>query len=607
MEDNKKIKKNSTEKSTVKKEKISDSKSKTKKSQQVKTEVEKNSVQEKKNNAPKTEKMKKNSNATSSKKSTTSSKAKKETAEKKVEPKKTQKKASTTSTKKRTVKETISNENVNNEKIQNDNNINNEKSKEIVKDNKLNKKLKIKRLIMMIIFLIIVIILMLIGKSYSLYVASVDGSKTYGLRIGVLDFEIQNEKNSIRLYNGYPMKDSEGKNLIPYKFNIKNTGTLKANYTLSLIDDANEKINCIDCEFLSKDKLKVELKENGNVVFGPALISSFDEAMYKGTINAGATNEYELRIWLDYENTIISDAGKYYYGKIKVDMEQKIRASLSEMILKNNKVSTTPATLTTASNIIGENGLFVTNNTNSGKPTYFFRGNVNNNNLSFAGLNWKIVRINEDGTIRIVLNDLDNLTEVGFDEDYSDIYNGYYSNSYYKEYSDNWYNEHLANYDSYIATGMFCEAAKVMYEFGSNSDFILSGLNANMTPQSSYISSYECETDGNGYGTLYTKIGHLTIDDVIHAGINFDSYNADTYLYYGGYNEIYTMSIAGWFTGNGFENYPWMWGYVYKLENEDIDGSGMFRPVINLNSDVQIRGTGTESDPYVVIVQEETE
>ena len=36
--------------------------------------------------------------------------------------------------------------------------------------------------------------------------------------------------------------------------------------------------------------------------------------------------------------------------------------------------------------------------------TYYFRGNVENNYVKFAGKDWRIVRINEDGTIRLILD-----------------------------------------------------------------------------------------------------------------------------------------------------------------------------------------------------------
>ena len=63
-------------------------------------------------------------------------------------------------------------------------------------------------------------------------------------------------------------------------------------------------------------------------------------------------------------------------------------------------------TLTTSSNNTSDaSGLYASTDTNTGKPTYYFRGNVTNNYVKFAGQTWRIVRVNEDGTIRIVMQD----------------------------------------------------------------------------------------------------------------------------------------------------------------------------------------------------------
>ncbi len=57
------------------------------------------------------------------------------------------------------------------------------------------------------------------------------------------------------------------------------------------------------------------------------------------------------------------------------------------------------------SSIESEVGLYqVGEGENTNKYSYIFRGNVNNNNVKFGGYDWKVVRINDDGTIRIILN-----------------------------------------------------------------------------------------------------------------------------------------------------------------------------------------------------------
>ena len=51
-------------------------------------------------------------------------------------------------------------------------------------------------------------------------------------------------------------------------------------------------------------------------------------------------------------------------------------------------------------------GLYYTStNTEDNKVTYYFRGSVENNYVSFAGFIWRIVRINEDGSIRVIKQD----------------------------------------------------------------------------------------------------------------------------------------------------------------------------------------------------------
>ncbi|MEG0799493.1 MAG: type II secretion system protein, partial [Bacilli bacterium] len=62
-----------------------------------------------------------------------------------------------------------------------------------------------------------------------------------------------------------------------------------------------------------------------------------------------------------------------------------------------------------------ENGLWKearVGKTEGDKPTYFFRGSVQNNYVSFAGKMWRIVRINEDGTVKLILGG--NSTEDGY-------------------------------------------------------------------------------------------------------------------------------------------------------------------------------------------------
>ena len=54
-------------------------------------------------------------------------------------------------------------------------------------------------------------------------------------------------------------------------------------------------------------------------------------------------------------------------------------------------------------NVIGsEVGLYQT--TDDIGDSFFYRGDVQNNNVKFGGFYWKIIRINGDGSIRLIYN-----------------------------------------------------------------------------------------------------------------------------------------------------------------------------------------------------------
>ena len=114
---------------------------------------------------------------------------------------------------------------------------------------------------------------------------------------------------------------------------------------------------------------------------------------------------------------------------------------LSKAILEDNKLITATPTLTTSSNNTNDaSGLYASTATNTGNPTYYFRGNVTNNYVKFAGFIWRIVRINEDGTVRLIMQDgINNNTNYQFNSNYNNYTYMYYTNSNAKTTLENWY------------------------------------------------------------------------------------------------------------------------------------------------------------------------
>ena len=282
--------------------------------------------------------------------------------------------------------------------------------------------------------------------------------------------------------------------------------------------------------------------------------------------------------------------------KIKISVE-KPKFLLKDEIMKNTIITKAPTITTSSNNSNDEDGLYFSAATNSGKPTYYFRGNVTNNHVKFAGQTWRIVRINEDGTIRIVAQFYPFTTSVKYNNYSNTIINSYYSGSNAKTMLENWYNTNIrsdSNLDKNVATGnYFCEQAKVKY---GSSDTL---GKATMTVYTSYTPNFKCSTDGNGKGIVNASVGLLTYDEVIYAGGYVSESNTSLYL---NYNEFYTMSPGGMVKySNGTEASIWFWSRAaaYIISNP-VDMSRSLRPVLNLTANTLVTGSGTSTDPFVV-------
>ena len=272
----------------------------------------------------------------------------------------------------------------------------------------------------------------------------------------------------------------------------------------------------------------------------------------------------------------------------------------------------------------GTTGLYyISTNTENNQRTYYFRGAVENNYVSFAGFYWRIIRINEDSSIRLIYqgetpNAMGSEATIGssaFNSNYKD--NAYVGYMYGKEASstyeathantndstiktviDNWYEENLIDYRSYLADVGFCGDRSITSGNGYGTSQTQYGaynrLFTNKNPQFSCPQSndlYTTSSSNKGNKALDYPIGLITADEVAYAG------RAGNYLY--------TIDYYWTITPSNFEGNMSNVDVVYSdgsLSNFYVHYSlwGV-RPVINLKSDVEItQGDGTSSNPYVI-------
>ena len=269
--------------------------------------------------------------------------------------------------------------------------------------------------------------------------------------------------------------------------------------------------------------------------------------------------------------------------------------------------------------------------------SYYYRGNVSNNNVYFAGAYWKIIRINGDGTIRLLYNGT-KVNAKGGDTQYGTsafnstrtdpAYVGYMygtttgaigsrennlangKDSNIKTKVDEFYNKYIVanNLQDYLADTGFCGDRSITnsgdgYSTTSYTEYgVLNRLaKTNKLP---ILTCTDKEHDlytvdsTKGNGALTNPIGLMTADEAAMAGMVNGYLNTLSYVYTGTW--YWTMSPYR-FNPSGSASSVWYVGGTGNFDYGWVPGGNGVRPVINLKSDVEISGgIGTINDPFIV-------
>ena len=270
--------------------------------------------------------------------------------------------------------------------------------------------------------------------------------------------------------------------------------------------------------------------------------------------------------------------------------------SLKNEIMKNTVITTNPTLTTSSNNTSDASGLYASTATNTGELTYYFRGAVENNYVSFAGFTWRIVRINEDGTVRVIMQDgINSNANIRFNSNYNNYTYMYYTNSQAKTTLESWYQTNIGSKSDLaknVASGnYYCEQAKA-----KDSDSYTSGSSV-MTTYNKYTPDFKCSGDGNNKGVVNASVGLLTYDEIVYAGGYYNQNNSNYYLN----NPAiawWTMSPAGFASGR---SNVWLVSDTGYVVDYYVGNFYCLRAVLNLTSDTQISdGDGTKENPFVV-------
>ena len=254
---------------------------------------------------------------------------------------------------------------------------------------------------------------------------------------------------------------------------------------------------------------------------------------------------------------------------------------------------------------------------------------------------WRIVRTNEDGSIRLLYHGTSPQSEdayLGVTRFNVNIYDpmsvgymygtsGSIENNRTNENSgaiktliDNWYSNNMTNYTKYLSkTAVYCNDRNVIGETYSVTDkFGYSAktrLDVNKTPTYNCAATEDKFTvdSSTGNGNLTYPVGLITADEIAYAGGVYQTISQN--WFYNNSDGMSSTSYTQWWTMT-----PYSWSkphtFIFRVRGSSIEGSTIpgslsdnysvgsyqgVRPAISLKSDVLYKsGDGSASKPYEV-------
>lgn len=281
--------------------------------------------------------------------------------------------------------------------------------------------------------------------------------------------------------------------------------------------------------------------------------------------------------------------------------------------------------------------------------SYYYRGNVNNNYVKFGGFYWRIIRINGDGSIRLLyagddpnaqgddlfstLTDedlnLNNTRAIPFNKEKNkNGYVGYmygntlgvsyeqeYANkqdSNIKKYLDSWYKQNIEEKGlaRYIADSGFCNDRSLSNRI-NNGDGGTDKMSTEFAPVQRFNDKqpilicpnasndlFTLSGNSKGNGFLIKPIGLITIDELMLTGHVGNYLNRMAYTFS---NKTYWSMSPAFFSSSSLAANVYTLNYTGYIGGHTTPSEYGVRPVINLSHDIEItKGIGTSNEPFEI-------
>ncbi len=372
------------------------------------------------------------------------------------------------------------------------------------------------------------------------------------------------------------------------------------------------------------------------------------------TIPVGKTYYYNLEITLNYLSDVNQDADINATFNTKFAAEDiNFKNTIEKIIATSQGVKSVfdePATT--------DEGVFEMEDDYG--TSYYYRGAVENNFLQFAGFYWRIIRINGDGSLRIIYdgtqayangtNNANRFIKTGqaYNTNYNDAkYVGWMYgpagtalstskeeaqtntvDSEIKKVVDEWYKINIedAGYGSVVSDTLFCNDRSTpgktttlwisdtglgygveVTAYGALGRFMTGNNSTSLSAKTEIQPTFKCPqkndaftaNDTNiGNGALTYPVGLITADEIVAAGSGkYGTRNSKYYLYN---PSSFNWSLSPRYFG-GVRSDVFYVNTLGGLSYADVSAaSGAVAPVINLTYDyvITLIGNGTMENPY---------
>ncbi len=368
--------------------------------------------------------------------------------------------------------------------------------------------MKNKKKDLVLILIVFVLLIAIIGISYAAFNYVGTGQKLNTITTGAISMNYIESSNVISMNNALPTTDATGKkrkNTGEYfDFTVKSSikGNTDINYEIAAKEESGNTFSGKNIKFyltkINSDGTEEEAMPpktysedtTSNVYTGrPADMMS----LFVGNLNQQGDTEikYRLRLWVDENYNPQNDNGGLIY-KVKVNVYGQTSdtvAKVEDTYCKDNGFNTLSDCMLVMNNHESSIDIAKTNIKSKGIPafsktattdeglfmaeddegeSYYYRGAVKNNYVSFAGFIWRIIRRNGDESVRMIYSgksttDTGEAVTIGKSQ-----FNSKYWDPTYEGYK---YNEDFELHENNVTTGYVLFTNTQKYNYGTGYTF----------------------------------------------------------------------------------------------------------------------------------------